>query len=38
MKMNKEEYKSLMLRFAKELDDIGVTDDCKKLIDSSQRL
>ena len=33
MKMNKEEYKNLMLRFAKELDDIGVTDDCKKLIE-----
>lgn len=32
MKMNKERYEDLLLRFAKELDDVGVTDDMKKIV------
>jgi hypothetical protein len=32
MKMNKEKYEELMLRFAKELHDVGVTDDMKSII------
>tara|TARA_B100000131_G_scaffold168602_1_gene162987 strand:+ start:9651 stop:9878 length:228 start_codon:yes stop_codon:yes gene_type:complete len=30
--MNKDAYKDLMLRFAKELDEVGVTDNSKKII------
>lgn len=30
--MNKEKYQDLMLRFAKELHDVGVTDNLKELI------
>jgi hypothetical protein len=32
--MNKEKYEELMLRFAKELHDVGVTDDMKKIVES----
>ena len=31
MKMHKEEYDELLLRFAKELNDVGVTENLKKL-------
>jgi len=31
--MNKEKYQDLMLRFAKELCDVGVTDNLKKLVE-----
>ena len=34
MTMNKEKYEELMLRFAKELHDVGVTDEMKKTIES----
>jgi len=34
MKMNKEKYEELMLRFAKELHDVGVTEDIKKLVEA----
>tara|TARA_B100000131_G_scaffold310511_1_gene342286 strand:- start:2401 stop:2628 length:228 start_codon:yes stop_codon:yes gene_type:complete len=30
--MNKDVYQELLLRFAKELNDVGVTDDMKSLI------
>ena len=33
MKMNKEKYEELLLRFAKELHDVGVTEDMKKLVE-----
>ncbi|MDB4337625.1 hypothetical protein OAA09_01245 [bacterium] len=33
MKMNKEVYEDLMLRFAKELHDVGVTSDMKEVIE-----
>ena len=33
MKMNKEKYEELLLRFAKELNDVGVTDSLKKLVE-----
>tara|TARA_B100000131_G_scaffold321231_1_gene371356 strand:+ start:1881 stop:2114 length:234 start_codon:yes stop_codon:yes gene_type:complete len=33
MKMHKEEYKDLILRFSKELYDVGVTEDSKKNIE-----
>ena len=33
MKMNKEKYEDLLLRFAKELHDVGVTEDMKKLVE-----
>jgi hypothetical protein len=35
MKMNKEKYEELILRFAKELHDVGVTDDLKKRVEDS---
>ena len=35
MKMNKEEYEKLMLRFALELSEVGVTEDQVKLIQAS---
>lgn len=34
MKMHKEKYEELMLRFAKELHEVGVTEDMKKIIES----
>ena len=34
MKMHKEKYEELLLRFAKELNDVGVTEDMKKIVDS----
>lgn len=33
MIMNKEKYEELMLRFAKELHAVGVTDDLKKSVE-----
>ena len=33
MIMNKEKYEELMLRFAKELHDVGVTDELKKSVE-----
>ena len=33
--MNDEAYRDLMLRFAKELDEIGVTEDMRKLIEAA---
>ena len=32
MEMSKEKYEDLMLRFAKELHEVGVTEDMKKII------
>ena len=32
--MNKENYEELMLRFAKELHDVGVTENMKKLVEA----
>jgi len=32
--MNKEKYEELMLQFAKELHDVGVTDNMKKIVES----
>jgi len=32
--MNKEKYEELMLRFAKELHDVGTTENMKKLIEA----
>ena len=34
MKMNKEAYEELLLRFAKELHDVGVTENMKKLVEA----
>ena len=34
MEMHKDTYRDLMLRFSKELHDVGVSDDIKKLIES----
>ena len=34
MEMNKEKYEELMLRFAKEMHDVGVTDGMKKIIEA----
>tara|TARA_X000001382_G_scaffold44076_1_gene29788 strand:- start:1064 stop:1297 length:234 start_codon:yes stop_codon:yes gene_type:complete len=34
MTMNKEKYEELMLRFAKELHEIGVTEKLKKSVES----
>ena len=31
--MNKERYEEMMLRFAKELHDVGVTDNIKKVVE-----
>tara|TARA_Y100000310_G_C20636370_1_gene791379 strand:- start:800 stop:1033 length:234 start_codon:yes stop_codon:yes gene_type:complete len=35
MKMHKEKYEDLMLRFAKELHDVGITDNLKKLVEDA---
>ena len=35
MKMNKERYEELLLRFAKELHDVGVTEDLRKIVEAS---
>ena len=35
--MNKEKYEELMLRFAKELHDVGVSDDMKKNIEAQYK-
>jgi len=32
MEMSKEKYEDLLLRFAKELHDVGVTENMKKII------
>ena len=32
--MNKEKYEDLLLRFAKELHDVGVTEDMKKIVEA----
>ena len=32
MIMHKEKYEDLMLRFAKEMHDVGVTDEIKKIV------
>ena len=32
--MNKEKFEELMLRFAKELHDVGVTENMKKIIEA----
>ena len=32
--MNKEKYEELMLRFAKELHDVGITENMKKLVEA----
>ena len=32
--MNNEKYQELMLRFAKELHEVGVTENVKKLVES----
>ena len=32
--MHKEKYEELLLRFAKELHDVGVTDNMKKLVEA----
>ena len=32
MEMNKEKYEELMLRFAKELHDVGITENMTKLV------
>ena len=34
MKMHKEKYEELILRFAKELHDVGVTENMKKIVES----
>ena len=34
MEMHKEKYEELLLRFAKELHDVGVTEDMKKIVES----
>jgi len=34
VKMHKEKYEELLLRFAKELHDVGVTENMKKIIES----
>ena len=33
MKMNKEKYEELLLRFAKELHEVGVTEGMKKIVE-----
>ena len=32
MQMNKEKYEDLMLRFAKELNDVGVSENLKNIV------
>lgn len=34
MKMHKEKYEELLLRFAKELHDVGVTENMKKIVEA----
>ena len=34
MQMNKEKYEELMLRFSKELHDVGVTENMKKIVEA----
>tara|TARA_Y100000593_G_scaffold92563_1_gene184650 strand:+ start:1097 stop:1330 length:234 start_codon:yes stop_codon:yes gene_type:complete len=34
MIMNREKFEELLLRFAKEMHDVGVTDDMKKIVES----
>ena len=34
MKMHKEKYEELLLRFARELHDVGVTEDMKKIVEA----
>jgi len=34
MIMNKEKYEELILRFAKELHDVGVSEDLRKLVEA----
>lgn len=34
MEMHKEKYEDLLLRFAKELSDVGVTENMKKIVES----
>ena len=34
MKMHKESYENLMLRFAKEIHEVGVSENLKKIIES----
>jgi hypothetical protein len=34
MNMHKEKYEELMLRFGKELHDVGVTENIKKIIEA----
>ena len=34
MKMHKEKYEDLLLRFAKELHDVGVTENMKKIVEA----
>jgi adenylate kinase len=34
MEMHKEKYEDLMLRFAKELHEVGVTEDMRKIIEA----
>ena len=34
MKMHKEKYEELLLRFAKELNDVGVTEEMKKIVEA----
>ena len=34
MKMHKEKYEELILRFAKELHEVGVTDELKKSVEA----
>ena len=34
MKMNQEKYKDLMLRFAKEMHEVGVTENMQKIVDA----
>jgi hypothetical protein len=35
MKMHREKYQDLMLRFAKEMHDVGVTENMKKVVADS---
>ena len=34
MKMHKEKYEELLLRFTKELHDVGVTENMKKIVEA----
>tara|TARA_R100001163_G_C4896674_1_gene87122 strand:- start:154 stop:387 length:234 start_codon:yes stop_codon:yes gene_type:complete len=34
MKMHKEKYEELLLRFSKELHDVGVTESMKKIVEA----